>query len=90
MNTIPTKDLKSPLVMGFYKVELNSNDRLDPGIKQLRAENAITGMWEMKDARNNKWSMMSTMPSNQSLHYNKIILLLFLNEILMSNTEPYF
>ena len=44
MNTIPTKDLKSPLVMGFYKVELNSNDRLDPGIKQLRAENAITGM----------------------------------------------
>ena len=54
---------------------------------QFRAKNPITAMLEMKDARNNKEPIRSILSSNQSLCYSKIILFLFLNQILRSNTE---
>lgn len=57
---------------------------------QFRAKNVITEMLEMKDAGNNKEPIRSILPSNQSLCYSKIILFLFLNQILRSNSESKF
>lgn len=55
MSTIPTDDLESPLVKDFYSVQLNRNDRFGPCIKHSSGlKIVITGMLEMKDARNNK------------------------------------
>lgn len=55
MSPTPTDDLENSLVKDFYSVELNSNDRFGPCIKHSSGlKTVITGMLEMKDARNNK------------------------------------